>query len=142
MSKEQVDHPTHYNAGDVECIDVIEWLPCNLANAAKYVWRAGLKGDLRTDLEKALWYIRRERARAEDPDYQPYSGAFVSWKKELSGDWFDAPWKYDVVDLILDVEREGVFHVERSLDCVEEELHYLLTLNLTPPRPVPSRPTS
>jgi hypothetical protein len=35
----------------------------NLGNAVKYIWRAGEKGDLITDLEKARWYIDREIQR-------------------------------------------------------------------------------
>lgn len=31
----------------------------NIGNAAKYVWRAGLKGDHREDLAKAVFYIDR-----------------------------------------------------------------------------------
>ena len=60
----QVDHPDHYTALPVECIDVVEWFNFNLGNAIKYIWRVGLKSDDKiTDLEKAEWYIRREIER-------------------------------------------------------------------------------
>lgn len=57
-----VNHPPHYNKhpSGVECIDIIEWLPFNLGNAVKYVWRAGEKGNEIQDLEKARWYLERE----------------------------------------------------------------------------------
>lgn len=60
-----VNHPSHYNAGKYEVIDVIEdWsLGFNLGNAVKYIARADHKGDAVTDLEKAEWYIRREIER-------------------------------------------------------------------------------
>jgi len=60
-----VDHPAHYNnhPTGIECIDIIEWLPFNVGNAIKYLWRAGQKGALIEDLEKAKWYIEREIAR-------------------------------------------------------------------------------
>jgi hypothetical protein len=60
-----VDHPTHYTShpSGIECIDVIETMPFNVGNAIKYLWRAGLKGDARTDYRKAIWYIKREIAR-------------------------------------------------------------------------------
>jgi hypothetical protein len=62
-----VDHPAHYNKhpAGIECIDVIEHFGCNIANAMKYLWRAGLKpgSDLIQDLEKARWYIVREIER-------------------------------------------------------------------------------
>lgn len=79
---EAVDHPTHYTSfpggclgcgRKFEAIDVVEWLPANLANVVKYVWRHGLKShgnDDATlaaieDLEKAVWYLRREISRIE-----------------------------------------------------------------------------
>lgn len=69
---EAVNHPKHYNAHParcgkcgrgIECIDVIEHLPCNTANAMKYIWRAGHKNDAIEDLRKAAWYIDREIER-------------------------------------------------------------------------------
>lgn len=56
-----VDHPSHYNAhpSGVEAIDVCEWLPFNLGNALKYVWRAKHKGNRAIDLAKARWYLTR-----------------------------------------------------------------------------------
>lgn len=59
-----VNHPSHYNQGRYEVIDVIEdWnLGFSLGNAVKYIARAGHKDKDRTieDLEKAIWYISRE----------------------------------------------------------------------------------
>ena len=67
MSKEQVNHPSHYcqHPAGIECIDVIRHYVCDIANAIKYLWRAGLKAELGRDdadkeiedLHKALWYI-------------------------------------------------------------------------------------
>jgi len=63
-----VDHPEHYQAGGLECIDVIEALGWgegfNLGNALKYLWRASEKGNREEDLRKAAWYIQREIERA------------------------------------------------------------------------------
>ena len=57
-----VKHPKHYTShpSGVECIDVIEHMLCNMANAIKYIWRADLKCDAIEDLEKAVWYLNRE----------------------------------------------------------------------------------
>lgn len=58
-----IDHPSHYNHGLLEVIDVIEdWkLGFHRGNAIKYLARAGSKTtDAREDLHKALWYIERE----------------------------------------------------------------------------------
>ena len=60
-----VNSPVHYNShpSGVECIEIVEHMNFNLGNAVKYIWRADLKGDAVEDLEKAEWYIRRERER-------------------------------------------------------------------------------
>lgn len=72
---DNINHPAHYTSSDasclncgrrIECIDVIEHLPANLANAVKYVWRCDLKHDDPTeDLRKAIWYLEREITRRE-----------------------------------------------------------------------------
>ena len=57
-----VNHPKHYNNNGIETIDVIEAynLNFNLGNVIKYVLRSDLKGNKIQDLEKALWYLKRE----------------------------------------------------------------------------------
>ena len=67
-----VDHPEHYNAGEVECIDGIEAATESLSgfegfcagNAIKYLWRWKHKGGVE-DLEKAKWYIDKLIERAK-----------------------------------------------------------------------------
>ena len=58
-----VSHPAHYTAGSIEVIDFLEaWdFPFHLANAIKYICRAGRKDKSKTveDLRKAVWYINR-----------------------------------------------------------------------------------
>ena len=60
-----VNHPKHYNAhpSGVECIQITEHMGFNLGNAIKYIWRADEKGAALEDLEKAVWYIKREIAK-------------------------------------------------------------------------------
>ena len=62
-SGSSVNHPKHYQTDSgLEAIDVIEaFFPdsFHLGNAFKYLARAGKKGDLVEDLEKAIWYIER-----------------------------------------------------------------------------------
>tara|TARA_Y100000389_G_C17033597_1_gene304627 strand:+ start:245 stop:433 length:189 start_codon:yes stop_codon:yes gene_type:complete len=59
-----VEHPQHYGGEDnpYEAIKVIEsWdLNFNLGNVVKYISRAGKKDNTKQDLEKALWYLKRE----------------------------------------------------------------------------------
>ena len=57
-----VNHPAHYKVGGIETIDFIEAkkLNYNLGNVVKYVTRADHKGSRKQDLEKAIWYLKRE----------------------------------------------------------------------------------
>jgi len=64
---EHVNHPKHYNShpNGIECIDIIRHYVCDIANAIKYLWRAGLKPETGMedaekeieDLKKAIFYI-------------------------------------------------------------------------------------
>jgi hypothetical protein len=58
-----VNHPAHYTAGDIECIDAIAAaLGPDGFNAflrgqiLKYAWRCGLKDSALQDAQKAAWY--------------------------------------------------------------------------------------
>lgn len=61
-----VNHPPHYTAGKVECIDALEAATTGLngieavctANAIKYLWRWKHKNGVE-DLRKAQWYISK-----------------------------------------------------------------------------------
>jgi len=65
--KEHVNHPAHYNQhpSGVECIVIIRHYTCDVSNAMKYLWRAGLKSEEGMpigekeveDLRKAVWYL-------------------------------------------------------------------------------------
>lgn len=66
MTPSNVNHPSHYNLGKVECIDAIEAAITDLTGSEafntgqiiKYVWRWKLKGGSE-DLLKARWYLDR-----------------------------------------------------------------------------------
>lgn len=58
-----VDHPAHYNAGGIECIDAIEaalgreqFIGFLRGQVIKYQWRCGLKDAAAQDAAKAHWY--------------------------------------------------------------------------------------
>ena len=61
---DNVNHPSHYTGGKVECIDALEAATANLsgieavctANAIKYLWRWKQKNGVE-DLKKARWYL-------------------------------------------------------------------------------------
>jgi hypothetical protein len=64
-SSDPVNSPAHYTDGGIETIDYIEAKNLNyhLGNVVKYVSRAGKKGEILQDLEKAMWYLTREIER-------------------------------------------------------------------------------
>ena len=68
--KELVNHPKHYGGKDnpYEAIKVIEaWdLGFCLGNTVKYISRAGKKDETMQELEKALWYLKREIKNLKD----------------------------------------------------------------------------
>lgn len=77
MAVENVNHPSHYNHGKLECIDIMEDVFgidetkafCKL-NAFKYLVRAELKGNEPEDIDKALWYLEKhqELARKQETE--------------------------------------------------------------------------
>lgn len=69
VTRDNVNHPDHYNHGKIEVIDFIEdkELGFHLGNAVKYISRAGRKDANKTieDLRKAAWYLNRQIERLE-----------------------------------------------------------------------------
>ncbi len=63
---DMVNHPPHYNAGNIEVIDFIEdqeHLGYHLLQAIRYITRSPFKGTAKQDLEKAMWYLNRHIAK-------------------------------------------------------------------------------
>ena len=60
--KDQVNNPEHYQSTGIEVIDIIDCfnLNFNLGNSIKYILRCDKKGNKKQDLEKAIWYLKRE----------------------------------------------------------------------------------
>ena len=54
-----VDHPPHYNTGQIEVIDFIvdQNLGFHEGNIVKYICRAKHKNNELEDLKKACWYL-------------------------------------------------------------------------------------
>lgn len=83
---ERVNHPRHYNQhpSNIETIELIRHLPCNFANAVKYIWRCGLKTTetpLR-DLKSARWYTLDEEKRYDMFELwdEPKPKTEVAWR--------------------------------------------------------------
>lgn len=65
-SNDNVNNPSHYAKGGIECIDAIKdsmsaesFLGYLKGNVQKYVWRYEDKANPIEDLEKASWYLNR-----------------------------------------------------------------------------------
>ncbi len=63
---DSVNRPTHYNTGNIECIEAIEESMSSVAfkgylkgNCMKYLWRYDYKGKQVEDLQKAGWYLNK-----------------------------------------------------------------------------------
>ena len=74
---DMVNHPAHYIAGSVECIDALESMSVGYQDTVqaalawqvvKYIWRSPLKGKQLEDLQKAQFYLNRliEKVKHED----------------------------------------------------------------------------
>ncbi len=73
--KDNINHPTHYTAGRVECIDALAAATTGLegveavctANAIKYLWRWKRKNGIE-DIDKAIWYLERLKKELLDAE--------------------------------------------------------------------------
>ena len=70
-----VNHPNHYTAGPIECIDALESMAMGYKDpvqaglawqVVKYIWRPPLKGKQVEDLDKAVFYLDRLRGRVKE----------------------------------------------------------------------------
>ena len=74
--EDMVNSPSHYNYGDIECIDAIAamlgpegFIAYCKGSSLKYMWRAGLKFNSEEDLKKSVWYTRM--SNGDDPRDRP-----------------------------------------------------------------------
>ena len=67
VPEDVVNHPSHYTShpSGVEVIRITEHMNFCLGNAVKYILRAEHKGNPKQDLEKAIWYLKREIERVK-----------------------------------------------------------------------------
>ena len=61
-----INNPTHYNTGDIECIEAIQASMTTRqfqgylkGNVHKYLWRYNYKNKPVEDLKKAQWYLNK-----------------------------------------------------------------------------------
>lgn len=72
--EDKVNHPSHYNHGKYECIDVMEDVFGKVAvsnfcllNAFKYLWRSKHKNGAE-DIRKAIFYLEKHLELGGDTD--------------------------------------------------------------------------
>jgi|TARA_X000001036_G_scaffold428834_2_gene459169 hypothetical protein len=64
-----VDYPSHYNQGQIQCIDAIASMQGDgfkyylQGSAVKYIWRHEHKGKPVEDLDKAIWFLNKLKAQ-------------------------------------------------------------------------------
>lgn len=71
--EDMVNHPSHYNQGPIEVIDIIQasmtpemFRGYLLGNVLKYMLRAPYKGNQEQDHEKAKWYFDKLRSVSDE----------------------------------------------------------------------------
>lgn len=84
FTEDVVNHPAHYQARGVECIEAMEEASRNAEltpfcgylwlNAFKYLWRWPYKNGLE-DLKKCRWYLDKLIGKLEDQEEQVSEGA-------------------------------------------------------------------
>lgn len=115
-------NPDHYKNGPVhsecgktiECIDVREGFPTNLADAIKYIWRCGQKDEPQQELDKAIWYLQREKERLarqeESPDWPGIVSQYFKVRPQDHDKW-------------VDVQRQGFSAAVQSMGEVARDIH-------------------
>lgn len=111
--KEAIIHPTHYKKSKYEVwdINIAFDLPYCLADAVKYIVRAGVKDKTKEveDLQKAIAFIQREMERLRNNEY--YGLSIVS-NDELLRDVL-ADWK---LNKYRGLALEEIFNTQKTSD--------------------------
>jgi hypothetical protein len=129
-AREEVNHPAHYNVGEIEVIDLIEdWgLGFHLGNAVKYIARAGRKtptieATVR-DLKKALWYLRRWNFSGHPVRFTQVATIRAS---QASVDWELSP---QLSKALAAIEKSGAHHdssaaIAAADDHITDQIKFL-----------------
>ena len=107
-----VNHPSHYTNGPalgrLECLDITRWLPFDLGNAFKYIWRAGTKDATKMveDLQKARFYLLdwKDLQTWQKTLYHGRAAAEVLFFKTDYRQW--ASWRYRALRAIIEGNAE------------------------------------
>ena len=135
-NKEMTDNinPSHYRQHAHECIEFTQYLNFNLGNAFKYIWRHKEKNG-REDLEKAVWYLERQRDDAP------------KFKKLKDKRYDELNDKLCVVPFDMDTHAAMLAILNAATDCTEDNISWAIAyvrtlLNKMPSEsPMPSENT-
>lgn len=116
--RSQVEHPSHYNAGNIECIDALDSMMDSYSDVhpklasyawqvVKYVWRAPIKGNMLRDLRKADFYLDRLIRKIEDREKRHLYG-------ETEADELSKICSHSEPDLDFDSCDDCIFSCKRS----------------------------
>ena len=106
-------NPSHYRQHAHECIEFTQHLNFNLGNAFKYIWRHKEKGG-REDLEKAIWYLERQRDDAPE---------FKKFKNKRYSELFD---KLCLIDFDMDTHSALGAILYAAADCTEDNIRWAI----------------
>ena len=106
-------NPNHYKNRAHECIEFTMHLNFNLGNAFKYIWRHKEKNS-REDLEKAIWYLERQRADAPK---------FKKLKYKRYNELYD---KLGLIDFDMDTHAALVPVLYVATDCTEDNISWAI----------------
>ncbi|WP_118898639.1 DUF3310 domain-containing protein [Neisseria lactamica] len=106
-------NPSHYRQHAHECIEFTQYLNFNLGNAFKYIWRHKEKNG-REDLEKAVWYLERQRDDAPE---------FKKLKNKRYSELFD---KLCLIDFDMDTHSALGAILYAATDCTEDNISWAL----------------
>lgn len=91
MKHDNVNHPKHYTAGGIECIDAIkaaltpeEYRGYIKGNVIKYAWRERHKGGDES-LDKARWYLGRLLDQPTPTELQDEAHEAEEWERLAIG---------------------------------------------------------
>lgn len=132
---DNVNHPSHYETGKFECIDVMletQGLETVLGfckcNAFKYIYRSNFKGSEREDIEKAIWYLEKYLELSRDGCEDKYikcecgDGSVI-----LVKDKEDKKVKVPEADIVLKSEgSEAHYNQDGTLMCVKDNLEKIV----------------
>lgn len=106
-------NPKHYRQHAHECIEFTMHMNFNLGNAFKYIWRHKEKNG-REDLEKAVWYLERQRDDAPK---------FKKLKNKRYSELFD---KLCLIDFDMDTHSALGAILYAAVDCTEDDISWAI----------------